>query len=311
MIKIGVVNIDTSHPPEFARIYREGDRARYTSVYNDGFRTDDEVKAFMSKSGIEKRHDTIESMAQDVDIGFIQSCNWDKHIEQAIPFIKAGKPVFIDKPIVGNLKDCLRLEELAADGAVILGTSALRYCAQIQEFQKRPIEDRGEIISIMGTCGVDEFNYGIHTSEGMAGMIGEGIVSVKFVSSATVQENVANQYIVQWSGSAIGVLQLLTGIWAPWAYLVTTTKNVFVIEPDREALYRPMLDAICDYMEHEKTMAPVPALTEVVKAHLAAKKSRQNGGETVHISDLSIDDPGFDGYAFEKQYAASKRTSTA
>jgi predicted dehydrogenase len=51
-------------------------------------------------------------MADKVDIGFIQSCNWDKHIDQAMPFIQKGKPVFIDKPIVGSMKDIERIEKL-------------------------------------------------------------------------------------------------------------------------------------------------------------------------------------------------------
>ncbi len=305
MIKIGAVNIDTSHPASFAEIFQEGDRAGYTAVYNDGFRSDAEVEFFMAKSGIEKRYKSIESMAKDVDLGMIHSCNWDNHIEQALPFIKAGKPVFIDKPIVGNLGDCLRLEELARDGAVILGTSAVRYCREIQEFRSRPVEDRGEIISLMGSCGIDAFSYGIHTLEGMAGLAGEGIASVKFVSSNSVQENVAKQYIVKWSSGVIAVLQLLTGIWTPWAFLVTTTKSIFVIEPDPNVIYRPMLDAVCDYMERGKSMASASEMTEVVKAFLAAKKSCANNGKEIKLSDLSADDPGYDGAAYEKQYAAN------
>jgi len=305
MIKIGAVNIDTSHPISFAKIFQEGDRARYAAVYNDAFRTDAEVEFFMAKSGIERRHDSIESMVKDVNLGMIHSCNWDNHIEQALPFIKAGKPVFIDTTIVGNLGDCLRMEELVRDGAVILGTSAVRYCREIQEFRSKPVEDRGETISLMGSCGVDAFSYGIHTLEGMAGLVDGGITSVKFVSSNSVQENVAEQYIVRWSSGVIAVLQLLTGVWTPWAFLVTTTKSIFVIEPDPNVIYRPMIDAVCDYMERGKPMASVSEMTEVVKAFLAAKKSRNNNGEEIKLSDLSVDDLGYDGAAYEKQYAAN------
>ena len=48
MLRIGTVNIDTSHAPSFAEILLKGDRARYTAIYNDGFRTDEEVEAFIS-----------------------------------------------------------------------------------------------------------------------------------------------------------------------------------------------------------------------------------------------------------------------
>src|SRR5690554_2901066 len=117
MFRIGVVGLDSSHPLAFSKELMKGNRARYAAVYNDGFRTDQEVVAFMKKCNVEKRYDSIAEMAENVDIGFVQSCNWDKHLEQAMPFIQAGKPVFIDKPIVGSLADCRIIEKLSAEGA--------------------------------------------------------------------------------------------------------------------------------------------------------------------------------------------------
>ena len=42
MFRIGTVNIDTSHAPAFAEILLKGSEGRYTAIYNDGFRTDEE-----------------------------------------------------------------------------------------------------------------------------------------------------------------------------------------------------------------------------------------------------------------------------
>ena len=56
MIRIGTVNIDTSHAPSFAEIFLKGDDARYVAVYNDAFRTDAEVNAFIERFGLEKQH---------------------------------------------------------------------------------------------------------------------------------------------------------------------------------------------------------------------------------------------------------------
>ena len=102
MLRIGVVNIDVSHPKAFSEYLFRGERARYVAVYNDGFRGDDEVEGFIRRYGLEKRCRTIEELADCVDIGFVQSCNWSKHVSQARPFIERGKPVFIDKPIAGS-----------------------------------------------------------------------------------------------------------------------------------------------------------------------------------------------------------------
>jgi len=140
MIRIGLVNIDVSHPKAFSAYLRNGNRAKYVAVFNNGFREDDEVDGFIRTDGLEKRCKSIDELAEMVDIGFIQGCDWDKHIEQAMPFLNRGKPAFIDKPIVGKLSDCVKLEKLAAEGKVILGSSSARYANEVVAFRSKPEE---------------------------------------------------------------------------------------------------------------------------------------------------------------------------
>ena len=138
MIRIGAVNIDTSHPLGFGEVMEKDDRARYVGVYNDSFRPDSEVEGFIRRFGLEKRCNTLEELAAMCDIGFIHGCDWDDHLRCAMPFIEQGKPVFIDKPLVGNLADCRRVDQLVKDGAVILGASSARYAYEVQQFLALP-----------------------------------------------------------------------------------------------------------------------------------------------------------------------------
>ena len=52
MIRIGAVNIDTSHPLGFGEVMEKDDRARYVGVYNDSFRPDSEVEGFIRRFGL-------------------------------------------------------------------------------------------------------------------------------------------------------------------------------------------------------------------------------------------------------------------
>jgi len=54
-------------------------------------------------------------------------------------------------------------------------------------------------------------------------------------------------------------------------------------------------------------MASITDLIEAIKIYLAGKKSRESGGAEITIDSLSLNDPGFDGYAFEKQYENNSR----
>ena len=111
MLKFGAITIDTSHPKSFAKKLSEGDRAHYVAVFNDGFREEDEVNSFANHYGM-KVCSSVAELADLVDLGLVHSCNWDKHLSYVAPFIERNKPVFIDKPLVGNLKDARKLMEL-------------------------------------------------------------------------------------------------------------------------------------------------------------------------------------------------------
>lgn len=108
---------------------------------------------------------SAKELAENTDIGFIQGCNWDKHLVYALPFIELEKSVFLDKPMVGSVKDVKRVRELIKNSAKIIGSSSARYATEIQEFLNITVEERGEVIAVYAESGVDEFNYGVHVGE--------------------------------------------------------------------------------------------------------------------------------------------------
>lgn len=305
MIRIGVVNIDVSHPLAFSETLRKGNRARYVAVYNDGFREEDEVNAFVQSQGLEKRCHTIEELADMVDIGFVQGCNWDKHLSQALPFLERGKPVFIDKPIVGSLEDCRKVDELAKNGAVILGSSSVRYAEEIQRFASMSEAERGKILHIYGTSGVDEFNYAIHAVEGICGLEPSSIVSARFIDRSSFGEKACETFALRFESGVNAIYNTFHNVWQPFEFVITTTKSTYQFRVDTSKIYGALLDRICDYMETGKsTLATVPVLTNAIRGMLAGKQSRDTGGAEVLLRDIHPD-CAFDGYDFEKGYAAA------
>jgi GFO/IDH/MocA oxidoreductase family protein len=298
MIRVGAIDIDTSHPKAFAPLMKEMGRAHYTCVYNAGFRSDAYVAEFMKEHDVPVRCESLAEMAEQVDVGFIHSCNWDKHVDLARPFVEAGKPVFIDKPICGSLADCEQFEEWTKAGATILGSSSVRYAREITEFMAQPEEERGSILSIFGTCGVDEYNYGIHVMEGLGGFIPRGALSVQCIHQGAVE-----QYQVQYTCGATATYQLHCGGWLPFVFCVTTTKNVYPVPVDSTGLYRPLLERIFDSLEKDVPMASMDELLETIRIALAGRTSREASGAVVGLEDLRLDDPGFDGAVFERGYA--------
>jgi predicted dehydrogenase len=308
MIRIGVVNIDVSHPKAFSEYLKKGNRARYVAVYNEGFRGDDEVEGFIKNYNLEKRCESVEELAEMVDIGFIQGCNWDKHLNYVQPFIDRKKPVFIDKPIVGNLKDCMKLQELVSKGAVILGSSSVRYAEEVVDLINKSEEERGKILNIFGTAGVDEFNYAIHIAEAIGGLAETGAISCKFVGSSEIDGKKCETFFIKYENGITATYNTFQGTWQPFEMVIMTTKSTYQFRIDTGKIYGALLDRICDYMETgESTLAPVDVLIESVKIMLAGRISREKGGEEIRLCDIPEDDPGYDGNKFEEEYAANAR----
>ena len=304
MIRIGLVNIDTSHPLAFARTLHQGDRARFVGVYNDGFRGDDEVDAFIKNFGLEERYTSLDALADDVDVAIVNDVNWDTHLEHALPFLKKGKPVFIDKPFVGKFSDCLALEKLAAEGAIILGSSSMRYTKEVDTFLAKPESERGKLLSVYGVCGVDEFNYGIHTVEQIGSILGTGALSATFIGRAESDGIPAETFFVKYANGTTATYTLCHGPSQPFGLIAVTTKSTFPLFPNLSNIYESMLDRFCDTIESgAKGLATVEALTESVKILLAGRISREKGGE-VQLTDIPINDPGYDGAEFARGYAA-------
>lgn len=304
MLRIGTVNIDTSHAPSFAEIFLKGDKARYTAIYNDGFRTDTDVENFIKKFGLEKRYYDLSEMAKNIDIAFIQSCDWDRHIEFAKPFVDAGVPVFIDKPLVGNLKDIKTIEKWAAEGKVILGTSAMRYTYEHDNFFSQAKTE--DIISITATVGVDEFNYAIHAVEEIMGFMGDvNPVSTRFIGTNVAGEKKVevDSYRVMFENGVSAYYHICKKGWQPSTAVVMCRKTTFVYKIDSSKVYEAMLNRLYDYFDGDKTrLAGVKSMCDSVRIMLAGRKSKLTGGNDVSLCDLAEEDGGFDGLEFYHLY---------
>ncbi|MFA6729617.1 MAG: Gfo/Idh/MocA family oxidoreductase [Eubacteriales bacterium] len=304
MLRIGTVNIDTSHAPSFAEILLKGDRARYTSIYNDGFRTDKDVENFIKKFSLERRFTSLEEMAKHIDVAFIQSCDWDRHVELSKPFVDANVPVFIDKPIVGNIKDLKIIEKWGNDGKTVLGTSAMRYTYEHANFFSQA--SSGDILSLTATVGVDEFNYAIHAVEEIMGfMRGISPLTVQFLGENTVDSIACDSYRVTFENGAASYYHICKGPWQPSTAVIMCKKNTFVYRIDSGKVYESMLGEVLDYFEgKENNMATVGEMLASVRVMLAGRKSRAASSAVVNIFDLTEEDGGFDGYEFYNKYKA-------
>ncbi|MCK5381018.1 MAG: hypothetical protein KAJ81_06070, partial [Candidatus Latescibacteria bacterium] len=130
-----------------------------------------------------------------------------------------------------------------------------------------------------------------------------------FIGTAARGQAPVEQYYVTWKNGIKVIYQLQTGVWQPFDVVVTTNKarGIHPFRVDTTQIYDAVLKRIFDYMEKGVEMASIGDLTETIKIYLAGKASREHGGKEIKLEDLRLDDKGYDGYAFEEQYALAAR----
>src|SRR5437773_9284256 len=142
-MKLGIVDLDTSHPENWIPIERELGHD-VVAVFDDGsVHPAGYVKRFAQQHAIPRVFSSLAEMARVVDCAVIHSCNWDTHIEKARPFVEHGKAVLIDKPLGGNVEDLRQLKSWANNGARITGGSSLRFCIETCAWREQPAAERG------------------------------------------------------------------------------------------------------------------------------------------------------------------------
>ena len=130
MIRVGIVQLDTSHCEYFTPVVNDFEDLKVTAVWDDGWvRAPGYAEEFAREFDVEKVCASLDELVDSVDVGMLFGQNWDLHLEQARPFLEAGKRVFIDKPVVGSMRDVVvALRELSErTGVPVMGGSSLRY----------------------------------------------------------------------------------------------------------------------------------------------------------------------------------------
>lgn len=300
-MKIGFVDLDTSHPQNWIPLERELGHT-VAGVWDGGtVHPPDYVRQFAQEHKIPQVYHKLEDMVGEVDCAVLHGCDWDTHIAKARPFVEAGKAVLIDKPLVGKLRDLRQLESWAQQGARITGGSSLLFCNETREWLTQPLQERGTPHTVFCGCGVDEFNYGIHAYSMLAGIVAGEAAGVRHLGGGGGQRRVQ----IDWPDGRLAVVACgAVAAWLPFYATVVTERSVIQYQADSAALYRALLEVCLPYLAGETAQPPV-GMRELIQPELwalAARRSWLEGNRRVNLAELSEEDEGYDGQAFGRIY---------
>ena len=184
MIRLGLLGVNTSHADAFSRIFNGSDdapaaidMASITAIWGqDAGRVTELADRHHIERVVEEPGDLLGEVdgvlvVDDTDGGAL-------HADLARPFLEAGLPVFVDKPMTTRYEDAVGLFELASrTGAPLLSCSALRFAAELEPAQAE-LQRIGPLSSVVSVGPGDWYYYGVHAVELLGAVAGTGAVSV-------------------------------------------------------------------------------------------------------------------------------------
>lgn len=197
--RVGIIGLDTSHAVAFTKSLNAADAGpefggyKVVAAYPQGskdipssIKRVPEYTDAVRKMGVEIV-DSIPDLLKKTDVILLESNDGRPHLEQAMPVFKAGKTVFIDKPVAGSLTDAFAIFEAAKEYNVpVFSASSLRYMSNMDDILKN--QSVGKIVGAATYCPStieathpDFFWYGIHGIEALFTVMGTGCQTVSRV----------------------------------------------------------------------------------------------------------------------------------
>lgn len=297
-LKIGMIGLDTSHVVEFTRILNDPKSPNYlpggrvVAAYKGGSpdmpdsinRVEGFTQELTGKYGVELV-DSIDALCAKVDVVLLESVDGRRHLEQVTPVFKAGKPVFIDKPVAASLRDARRIYNLAAQyGVPCFSASSYRFYDSMAELKKK---DAGKLRAAVSygpaprqATHPDLFYYGIHATEALFTVLGTGCQKV------TRSEGKDCDVVTGiWSDGRVGTLVGLQKTPSPHKVIVFGDKAVAEQAQGTDG-YRPLLVEIMKFFQTRVAPVSPKETLEIFAFMEAAEESKRQGGAPVTIEEV-------------------------
>ena len=296
-LKIGIIGLDTSHVSAFTKVLNDpNDKnhvpgGRIVAAFKGGSkdiptsadRVDKYTQELKEKYGV-KIVDSIEELCQQVDFVLLESVDGRPHLEQAKPVIKAGKPLFIDKPVAASLRDAVEIFKLAKAAKVpVFSASSLRFGKATQAVRGGSI---GKVLSAETSSPAtlephhpDLFWYGIHGVESLFTVMGAGCESVKRGTTAEGKIEVRGT----WAGDRTGIFRECA---SGHTYSGTAQGEKGAAAVGAYDGYAPLLVEILKFFQTGVAPVPERETLEILAFMEAADASKQANGTAIKIADL-------------------------
>ena len=295
--RVGMIGLDTSHCDAFAKILNDSNAApdfagfRIVAAYPHGSKDIEssasripQITEEVKKYGVQIVG-SIDELLKQVDVVLLETNDGRLHYEQALPVLKAGKRMFIDKPIAGSLADTVAIFKAAKKYNVpVFSSSSLRFTPAVQDIAKEKTVGKVIGADTFSPCTIEKthpdlFWYGIHGVETLFTIMGRGCRQV-----VRVHQDGTDMVVGTWQDGRIGTFRgTRTGKYDLGGTAFGEKGNS---QFSADGGYEPLLKEIIQFF---KTGIPPVSAEETIEIYAfmeAADESKRLGGVPVELEKV-------------------------
>jgi hypothetical protein len=293
-LRAGIIGTDTSHVPQFVKIFHAHPewKIKVVAAFKGGSPdlplSANRLEGFaktIQDGGVEIV-ESIDALISKVDVVLLTSVDGRPHLAQVTPVFKAGKRVFIDKPLAASLDDARRIVALSKETRTpFFSASSVRFHKEIPAL--RGNSSLGKVTKVEATYLLqplefhpDLFYYGIHGVEALYAVMGTGCTTL----ARRVEGNL-DVTTCTWKDGRVGSFRGLPKSDATQPLLRMTAEKG-TAETKGAADNEGIIRAIAEFFHTGRTPVDVAQTIEVFEFMTAAQLSKERGGAEVKLAEL-------------------------
>lgn len=226
-----------------------------------------------------------EDVIGHVDAVIIATDKGHEHVARCRPFVEAGLPVFVDKPMVDNAADLKTFCRWAGQGRAIMSSSCMRYAKEYA-----PLRLSTNNLGLLRFASITMMKtwerYGIHALEGLYPIFGPGFISARHIGPVG-----QSLVLLRHKNGASALVVSIPDMFGAFGVLTMagTIGHAEAVFADTFYAFKTQLEAFVSYLRTGVRPFPFEETVELMKLVIAGIVSREQGGREVALEEILAD----------------------
>ncbi len=245
-----------------------------------------QVSASIAKAAnIQHKVENMVDMIGYVDAVLLARDDAENHVVMAKPFIDAGIPIFVDKPLAITTKDLSYFAEENAKGKLLMSCSSFRYSNECRTV-KAELDSLGKIELVTAVGKKDWIKYGVHILEGVFSVLDDPMpLSVKHIG-----EPEKDIVYIEFVNGIQAVVHLFMNITPTFQISVFGSEGWRLIDiKNSYSMFRDYLIEFIKSVQERKSRLAFSKTENIIRTLIGAKRSLENNGKTIDLTGPNLD----------------------